>query len=139
MQVLSIPLSLFICLLVFVEELSDDYQTDYDEEAVESALSDYEAFNHGSEHTEGEETVDTFETVGQKPASVAQCSHFFFISSIGEDEWKGNGDIMSLSFTGWRCSNPSATQTENSPLRFSALRFSANLSAFGDLCSPFQC
>lgn len=68
MQVLSIPLFLFICLLVFLEELSDDYQTDYDEEALESALSDYEAFNHGSEHTEGEETVDTFETVGQKPS-----------------------------------------------------------------------
>lgn len=64
MQTLSLPLSLFIFLLVFfLEELSDEYQTDYDEEAVESALSDYEAFNHGSEHTEGEETVDTVETV----------------------------------------------------------------------------
>uniref|UniRef100_A0A3Q1EXV6 lysophospholipase n=2 Tax=Acanthochromis polyacanthus TaxID=80966 RepID=A0A3Q1EXV6_9TELE len=38
------------------EELSDEYQTDYDEEAVESALSDFEAFAPGSEHTEGEET-----------------------------------------------------------------------------------
>uniref|UniRef100_A0A3Q3E7A0 lysophospholipase n=1 Tax=Labrus bergylta TaxID=56723 RepID=A0A3Q3E7A0_9LABR len=45
------------------EELSDEYQTDYDEEAVESALSDYEAFNAGSEYTEGEETADTAETV----------------------------------------------------------------------------
>uniref|UniRef100_A0A672HHZ1 lysophospholipase n=1 Tax=Salarias fasciatus TaxID=181472 RepID=A0A672HHZ1_SALFA len=35
------------------------YQTDYDEEAVESALSDFEAFTQGSEHTEGEETADT--------------------------------------------------------------------------------
>uniref|UniRef100_A0AAX7TLV8 lysophospholipase n=1 Tax=Astatotilapia calliptera TaxID=8154 RepID=A0AAX7TLV8_ASTCA len=47
-------------------ELSDEYQTDYDEEAVESALSDYEAFTPGSEHTEEEEeeeTADTAETV----------------------------------------------------------------------------
>uniref|UniRef100_A0A673BN17 Patatin-like phospholipase domain containing 7b n=1 Tax=Sphaeramia orbicularis TaxID=375764 RepID=A0A673BN17_9TELE len=48
------------------EELSDEYQTDYDEEAVESALSDFEAFTPGSEHTEGEETADTAETVGLK-------------------------------------------------------------------------
>lgn len=45
------------------EELSDEYQTDYDEEAVESALSDFEAFNPNSEHTEEEETADTGETV----------------------------------------------------------------------------
>ncbi|KAM7018909.1 patatin-like phospholipase domain-containing protein 7 isoform 1-T1 [Tautogolabrus adspersus] len=44
------------------EEPSDEYQTDYDEEAVESALSDFEAFNAGSEYTEGEETADTAET-----------------------------------------------------------------------------
>ncbi|XP_028312892.1 patatin-like phospholipase domain-containing protein 7 isoform X2 [Gouania willdenowi] len=44
------------------EEISDEYQTDYDEEAVESALSDFEAFTQGSEHTEGEETGDTAET-----------------------------------------------------------------------------
>ncbi|XP_053180826.1 patatin-like phospholipase domain-containing protein 7 [Scomber japonicus] len=46
------------------EELSDEYQTDYDydEDAAESALSDYEAFTGGSEHTEGEETADTAET-----------------------------------------------------------------------------
>uniref|UniRef100_A0A668SF27 lysophospholipase n=1 Tax=Oreochromis aureus TaxID=47969 RepID=A0A668SF27_OREAU len=40
--------------------------TDYDEDAVESALSDYEAFTPGSEHTEEEEeeeeTADTAET-----------------------------------------------------------------------------
>lgn len=51
---------------VRLEELSDEYQTDYDEEAVESALSDYEAFIPGSEHTEEEEeeeTADTAETV----------------------------------------------------------------------------
>uniref|UniRef100_A0A3B4XUP8 lysophospholipase n=1 Tax=Seriola lalandi dorsalis TaxID=1841481 RepID=A0A3B4XUP8_SERLL len=45
------------------EELSDEYQTDYDEEAVESAMSDFEAFTPGSEQTEGEETADTAETV----------------------------------------------------------------------------
>ncbi|KAM7392123.1 hypothetical protein PAMP_022756 [Pampus punctatissimus] len=45
------------------EELSDEYQTDYDDDTVESALSDYEAFTPGSEHTEGEETADTAETV----------------------------------------------------------------------------
>nr|XP_019949239.1 PREDICTED: patatin-like phospholipase domain-containing protein 7 [Paralichthys olivaceus] len=44
------------------EEMSDEYQTDYDEEAVESALSDFEAFTAGSEQTEGEETADTAET-----------------------------------------------------------------------------
>lgn len=40
-------------------ELSDEYQTDYDEEIVDSALSDFEAFPPGSEHTEGEETGET--------------------------------------------------------------------------------
>uniref|UniRef100_A0A3B4BM82 lysophospholipase n=1 Tax=Periophthalmus magnuspinnatus TaxID=409849 RepID=A0A3B4BM82_9GOBI len=39
--------------------VEDEYQTDYDEETVESALSDYEAFTAGSEHTEGEETAET--------------------------------------------------------------------------------
>uniref|UniRef100_A0A3Q1AN44 lysophospholipase n=1 Tax=Amphiprion ocellaris TaxID=80972 RepID=A0A3Q1AN44_AMPOC len=56
-------------------ELSDEYQTDYDEEAVESALSDFEAFAPGSEHTEGEETADTAETVCTTPASLSdECS-----------------------------------------------------------------
>lgn len=49
--------------------MSDDYQTDYDEEAVESALSDFEAFNPSSEYTQGEETADTAETV-QKAAAL---------------------------------------------------------------------
>uniref|UniRef100_A0A8C8M2N2 lysophospholipase n=1 Tax=Oncorhynchus tshawytscha TaxID=74940 RepID=A0A8C8M2N2_ONCTS len=42
-------------------ELSDEYQTDYDEEAIESALSDFDMSNpnSGAEHTEGEETADT--------------------------------------------------------------------------------
>lgn len=46
-------------------ELSDDYQTDYDEEARESALSDFDMSNpnSGAEHTEGEETADTADTV----------------------------------------------------------------------------
>ncbi|XP_004574259.1 patatin-like phospholipase domain-containing protein 7 isoform X1 [Maylandia zebra] len=55
------------------EELSDEYQTDYDEEAVESALSDYEAFTPGSEHTEEEEeeeTADTAETDEDVPVRV---------------------------------------------------------------------
>lgn len=45
------------------EEPSDEYQTDYDEEAVESALSDFDEFTPGSESREGEESVDTSETV----------------------------------------------------------------------------
>uniref|UniRef100_A0A665X428 Patatin-like phospholipase domain containing 7b n=1 Tax=Echeneis naucrates TaxID=173247 RepID=A0A665X428_ECHNA len=36
-----------------------DYHTDYEEEAVESALSDMELCNRYGEHTEGEETADT--------------------------------------------------------------------------------
>ncbi|XP_072288778.1 patatin-like phospholipase domain-containing protein 7 [Eucyclogobius newberryi] len=45
------------------EELSDECQTDYDEELVESALSDFEAFTAGSEFTEGEETGETDEEI----------------------------------------------------------------------------
>uniref|UniRef100_A0A8C8IZQ7 lysophospholipase n=1 Tax=Oncorhynchus tshawytscha TaxID=74940 RepID=A0A8C8IZQ7_ONCTS len=42
-----------------VDEESD-YPTDYEEEAMESAYSDFELSNHYSEHTtEGEETADT--------------------------------------------------------------------------------
>lgn len=36
-----------------------DYHTDYEEEALESALSDLELSNHAGDHTEGEETADT--------------------------------------------------------------------------------
>ncbi|XP_029300290.1 LOW QUALITY PROTEIN: patatin-like phospholipase domain-containing protein 7a [Cottoperca gobio] len=43
-----------------VDEESD-YHTDYDEEALESALSDMELYNRYGEHTEGEETADTDE------------------------------------------------------------------------------
>uniref|UniRef100_A0A8C4NXD4 lysophospholipase n=1 Tax=Dicentrarchus labrax TaxID=13489 RepID=A0A8C4NXD4_DICLA len=52
------------------EELSDEYQTDYDEEAVESALSDFEGFTPGSEYTEGEETADTAETDEEIPIRI---------------------------------------------------------------------
>ncbi|TKS84629.1 Patatin-like phospholipase domain-containing protein 7 [Collichthys lucidus] len=38
-----------------------DYHTDYEEEALESALSDMELYNRYGEHTEGEETGDTDE------------------------------------------------------------------------------
>ncbi|XP_024858218.1 patatin-like phospholipase domain-containing protein 7 isoform X2 [Kryptolebias marmoratus] len=55
---------------VIDEEQSDEYQTDYDEEAVESALSDFEAFTPGSEHTEGEETADTAETDEEIPVHI---------------------------------------------------------------------
>ncbi|KAG7476832.1 hypothetical protein MATL_G00087000 [Megalops atlanticus] len=43
-----------------VDEESD-YQTDHEEEAVGSALSDVELSNHHGEHAEGEETADTDE------------------------------------------------------------------------------
>uniref|UniRef100_A0A665UUT3 lysophospholipase n=1 Tax=Echeneis naucrates TaxID=173247 RepID=A0A665UUT3_ECHNA len=48
-------------------ELSDEYQTDYDE--IESAVSDFEAFTPGSEQTEEEETADTAETVRMCPCN----------------------------------------------------------------------
>uniref|UniRef100_A0A4W6CG66 lysophospholipase n=1 Tax=Lates calcarifer TaxID=8187 RepID=A0A4W6CG66_LATCA len=44
-----------------VDEESD-YHTDYEEEAVESALSDMELYSRYGEHTEGEETADTVRT-----------------------------------------------------------------------------
>ncbi|XP_012992269.2 patatin-like phospholipase domain-containing protein 7 isoform X1 [Esox lucius] len=50
---------------VLVEELSDEYQTDYDDEAIESAISDLDMsnVNSGEEHTEEEETADTDEEI----------------------------------------------------------------------------
>lgn len=62
--------------VVSSEELSDEYQTDYDEEAVESALSDFEAVTPGSEYTEGEETADTAETVCTNQNHHPHCSPF---------------------------------------------------------------
>uniref|UniRef100_A0A669DFF3 lysophospholipase n=1 Tax=Oreochromis niloticus TaxID=8128 RepID=A0A669DFF3_ORENI len=48
-----------------VDEESD-YHTDYEEDALESALSDMETYNRYGEHTEGEETADTVRTCGSK-------------------------------------------------------------------------
>ncbi|KAM4720571.1 patatin-like phospholipase domain-containing protein 7a [Anableps anableps] len=44
-----------------VVDEESDYQTDIEEEALESALSDMEMSSHYGEHTEGEETADTDE------------------------------------------------------------------------------
>lgn len=46
-----------LCSLAPSEE--SDYHTDYEEEALESALSDMEPYSFCGEHTEGEETGDT--------------------------------------------------------------------------------
>ncbi|XP_039658326.1 patatin-like phospholipase domain-containing protein 7 [Perca fluviatilis] len=55
------------------EELSEEYQTDYDEEAVESALSDFEAFAHGSEHTDTAETDEEIPIrVRRRPKNASQ-------------------------------------------------------------------
>uniref|UniRef100_A0A8C3G8T1 lysophospholipase n=1 Tax=Cyclopterus lumpus TaxID=8103 RepID=A0A8C3G8T1_CYCLU len=57
-----------------VDEESD-YQTDYDEEAVESALSDMELYNRYGEHTEGEETADTDEELeGRRAGHITSLS-----------------------------------------------------------------
>lgn len=48
-----------------------DYHTDYDEEALESALSDLELYNHYGEHTEGEETGDTVRTTAAKHSGAS--------------------------------------------------------------------
>lgn len=91
----------FFCLPS--EELSDEYQTDYDEEAVESALSDFEAFTPGSEYTEGEETADTAETVC-KTNIIYWFQTCWFMAKI-------DGFLLSL-FTGWGNSSQSTTPTE---------------------------
>ncbi|XP_026152883.1 patatin-like phospholipase domain-containing protein 7a isoform X2 [Mastacembelus armatus] len=49
-----------------VDADESDYHTDYEEEAVESALSDMELYNRSGEHTEGEETADTDEELEGK-------------------------------------------------------------------------
>ncbi|XP_057674856.1 patatin-like phospholipase domain-containing protein 7a isoform X3 [Corythoichthys intestinalis] len=49
-----------------------DYHTDYDEEAVESALSDLELYGHYGEHTEGEETADTVRASGCRAGDLFQ-------------------------------------------------------------------
>lgn len=45
------------CYLLSTPSEESDCHTDYDEEAVESALSDMELYNRYGEHTEGEETA----------------------------------------------------------------------------------
>lgn len=54
----------------FPSSEESDYHTDYEEEAVESALSDMELYNRYGEHTEGEETADTVGTYGY------MCGHY---------------------------------------------------------------
>lgn len=51
--------SLFPVLHSFPSSEESEYHTDYEEEAVESALSDMELYSRYGEHTEGEETADT--------------------------------------------------------------------------------
>eukprot|EP00066_Takifugu_rubripes_P029622 XP_011618888.1 PREDICTED: patatin-like phospholipase domain-containing protein 7 [Takifugu rubripes] len=45
-----------------------DYHTDYEEEALESALSDLELCQQAWDHTEGEETADTDEDLDRSSA-----------------------------------------------------------------------
>uniref|UniRef100_A0A8C9S5M2 lysophospholipase n=1 Tax=Scleropages formosus TaxID=113540 RepID=A0A8C9S5M2_SCLFO len=51
-----------------------DYQTDYEEELVESAPSDFELYNQDSEHTE----EDTADTVSPTAGSKTRCSSTIF-------------------------------------------------------------
>uniref|UniRef100_A0A3Q3EF39 lysophospholipase n=1 Tax=Labrus bergylta TaxID=56723 RepID=A0A3Q3EF39_9LABR len=52
-----------------VVDEESDYHTDYEEEALESALSDMEVYNQCyGEHTEGEETADTDEELDDRHA-----------------------------------------------------------------------
>ncbi|KAI3362417.1 hypothetical protein L3Q82_012719, partial [Scortum barcoo] len=53
-------------LYLFPPSEESEYHTDYDEEALESALSDMELYNRYGEHTEGEETADTVRTTAHK-------------------------------------------------------------------------
>lgn len=50
----------------FLASEESDYHTDYEEDALESALSDMETYSRYGEHTEGEETADTVRTCGSK-------------------------------------------------------------------------
>ncbi|XP_077593325.1 patatin-like phospholipase domain-containing protein 7a isoform X2 [Stigmatopora nigra] len=75
-----------------VDEESD-YHTDYDEEAVESALSDLELYSHYGDHTEGEDTADTDEELDERstqPLNVgASQEHSLNISTEQEVVSKG--------------------------------------------------
>lgn len=56
-----------------------EYHTDYEEEALESALSDMEGYSHYSEHTEGEETADTVWTLGKHSRVFPLKAGFLFL------------------------------------------------------------
>uniref|UniRef100_A0A8C9Y6Z4 lysophospholipase n=1 Tax=Sander lucioperca TaxID=283035 RepID=A0A8C9Y6Z4_SANLU len=80
--------------------IDEEYQTDYDEEAVESALSDFEAFAHGSEHTDTAETVCIKLTTLYKPMQPSLLT-FFLLPHMqsSHSKWK---TVMTffVSFTG---------------------------------------
>lgn len=69
-------------LLPFPPSEESDYHTDYEEEALESALSDLELYNRYGEHTEGEETGDTVRLTGSMGFLLFNSSvaiTFFFL------------------------------------------------------------
>lgn len=63
----------FPVLHSFLLSEESDYHTDYEEEALESALSDMELYNHYGEHTEGEETGDTVRIAARRVHAFASC------------------------------------------------------------------
>ncbi|XP_077479437.1 patatin-like phospholipase domain-containing protein 7a isoform X2 [Stigmatopora argus] len=73
-----------------VDEESD-YHTDYDEEAVESALSDLELYSHYGDHTEGEDTADTDEELDERSTQPLNAGssheHSLNISTKQEVVW----------------------------------------------------
>ncbi|XP_077479436.1 patatin-like phospholipase domain-containing protein 7a isoform X1 [Stigmatopora argus] len=68
-----------------------DYHTDYDEEAVESALSDLELYSHYGDHTEGEDTADTDEELDERSTQPLNAGssheHSLNISTKQEVVW----------------------------------------------------
>lgn len=70
----NVLLSLLPVLHLFPPSEESDYHTDYEEEALESALSDMELYNRYGEHTEGEETADTVRTTGYKGGHYGDSS-----------------------------------------------------------------
>lgn len=66
-----------------------DYQTDYEEDALESALSDMEMYNRYGEPTEGEETADTVQISGYKTGHfrVSSKQPFYFSYPGQTTEW----------------------------------------------------
>ncbi|RVE65668.1 hypothetical protein OJAV_G00118750 [Oryzias javanicus] len=72
-----------------------EYQTDYEEEALESALSDMEGYSHCGEHTEGEETADTDEDM-EGGEECPATSHTSSLSSAdGPAEEQTNQQVHS--------------------------------------------